>query len=54
MTYYFIDRSEALGEQPPPRDATNLPLYTKEQIERFLKLHREMLFAVQAFWVYAR
>lgn len=54
MTYYFIDMSEALGEPPPPRDANNSPLYTKEQIERFLRLHREMLFAVQAFWAYAK
>jgi hypothetical protein len=54
MTYYFIDMSEALGEPVPPRDANRTPLYAKEQIERFLKLHREMLFCVQAFWAYAK
>jgi hypothetical protein len=54
MTYYFIDMSDALGEPHPPRDANRTPLYTKEQTGRFLKLHREMLFCVQAFWAYAK
>jgi hypothetical protein len=53
MTYFYLDMSEALGEPRPPRDADNRPAYTKEQIGRFLKLHREMLFCVQAFWAYA-
>ncbi len=54
MTFFYLDMSDALGEPQPPRDANNQPLYTKEQIERFLKLHREMLFCVQAFWAYAK
>ena len=54
MTYFYLDVSDALGEQRPPRDADNRPAYTKEQIERFLKLHREMLFCAQAFWAYAK
>ncbi len=54
MTYFYLDMSDALGEQRPPRDADNRPAYTKEQIERFLKLHREMLFCAQAFWAYAK
>lgn len=50
MTYFYFDMSDALEEPRPPRGAD----YTKEQIERFLKLHREMLFSVQAFWAYAK
>jgi hypothetical protein len=54
MTYYFIDMSFALGEPAPPRDAKGNVQFTKEQTDRFEKLHREMLFAVQAFWAYAQ
>jgi hypothetical protein len=45
--------AEALGEPPPPRDAHDQPEFTPQQIERYLQLHREMLFAAQAFWRYA-
>jgi hypothetical protein len=54
MTYYFIDMATALGEPPPPRDADDEPEFTPQQIERYLQLHREMLFAAQAFWRYAQ
>jgi hypothetical protein len=54
MTYYFIDMADALGEPLPPRDAHNTPEFTPQQIERYLQLHREMLFAAQAFWNYAQ
>jgi len=49
MTYHFLDMAEALGE-PEPRDAD----FTPQQIERYSRLHREMLFAAQAFWIYAQ
>jgi hypothetical protein len=54
MTYYFIDMAAALGEPPPPRDADDEPEFTPQQIEHYLQLHREMLFAAQAFWRYAQ
>jgi hypothetical protein len=53
MTYYFLDMADALGE-PIPRNANGEYAFTPQQIERYLQLHREMLFASQAFWVYAR
>jgi hypothetical protein len=53
LTYYFIDMADALGEPPPPCDADDEPEFTPRQIERYLQLHREMLFAAQAFWRYA-
>jgi hypothetical protein len=53
MSYYFLDMAAALGE-PPPRNADDKPEFTLQQIERYLQLHREMLFASQAFWRYAR
>jgi hypothetical protein len=49
MTDYFFDMADALGE-PVPRDADPTP----QQIERYSRLHREMLFAAQAFWTYAQ
>jgi hypothetical protein len=49
MTYYFYDMADALGE-PLPDDT----YFTPQQIERYLQLHREMLFAAQAFWCYAQ
>jgi len=48
MTYYFYDMADALGEPAPPDDETG------PQIERYMRLHREMLFAAQAFWRYAQ
>jgi hypothetical protein len=54
MTYYFIDMADALGEPSPPRDANKAPQFTQQQIDRYLQLHREMLFAAQAFWTYAQ
>jgi hypothetical protein len=53
MTYYFLDMADALGE-PPVRDADDEPEFPPQQTERYLQLHREMLFAAQAFWRYAR
>ncbi|SHL83526.1 hypothetical protein SAMN05444159_6945 [Bradyrhizobium lablabi] len=53
MAYYFIDMADALGEPLPPRDADNRPQFTPQQIERYVRLHKEMLFAAQAFWSYA-
>jgi hypothetical protein len=49
MTYYFYDMADALGE-PLPDDT----YFTPQQTERYLQLHREMLFATQAFWRYAQ
>jgi hypothetical protein len=54
MTYYFIDMADALDEPLPPRDAHNRLEFTPQQIERYVQLHREMLFAAQAFWRYAQ
>jgi hypothetical protein len=54
MTYYFIDMADALGEPLPPRDAENTPQFTPQQINRYVQLHKEMLFAAQAFWTYAQ
>jgi hypothetical protein len=45
-TYYFYDMADALGK---PR-----PDYEGPEIERYRQLHREMLFAAQAFWRYAQ
>jgi hypothetical protein len=54
MTYYFIDMADALGEPLPPRNAENTPQFTPQQINRYVQLHKEMLFAAQAFWTYAQ
>jgi hypothetical protein len=54
MSYYYIDMANALGEAPLPRDRDNKLQLTRPQEERYLDLHRSMLFAVQAFWVHAR
>lgn len=54
MSYYYIDMADALGESPLPRDHNNEPQLTRTQEDRYLDLHRSMLFAVQAFWVHAR
>jgi hypothetical protein len=54
MTYYFIDMADALGERLPPRDAEDTPQFTPQQINRYVQLHKEMLFAAQAFWTYAQ
>jgi hypothetical protein len=54
MTYYPIDMADALGEGPLPRDGSDNVVLTPQQEKRFVDLHRSMLFAVQAFWTYAR
>ena len=54
MTYYFIDMASALGEPPPPNDADNTPQFTRQQGKRYVQLHKDMLFAAQAFWTYAK
>ena len=53
MTYYFIDMADALGDKIP-RNAAKEAAFSAQQIARYKKLHREMLFAVQAFWKYAQ
>jgi hypothetical protein len=54
MGYYFIDMAAALGEPPLPRDKNNDVQPTPQQAARYVQLHRDMLFAVQAFWTYAQ
>jgi hypothetical protein len=54
MSNYYIDMADALGESPLPRDRDNKLQLTGAQEDRYLDLHRSMLFAVQAFWVHAR
>ncbi|MBO0764035.1 MAG: hypothetical protein J2P50_05540 [Hyphomicrobiaceae bacterium] len=51
--YYFIEMAEALGDRQPPCDARERPQLTQLQTDRYLKLHREILFAAQAFWTFA-
>jgi hypothetical protein len=54
MSNYYVDMADALGEGPLPRDHDNELQLTRMQEDRYLDLHRSMLFAVQAFWVHAR
>jgi len=54
MGYYYIDMADALGEPPLPRDGKNNVQVTPQQEERYVRLHQQMLFAVQAFWAFAR
>ena len=54
MSFYPIDMADALGEGPLPRDGNGAIAITAEQDQRYIGLHRSMLFAVQAFWIYAR
>lgn len=51
--YYFLEMAEALGEFQAPWDTKGLPQFTQMQTDRYLKLHREILFAAQAFWTFA-
>jgi len=53
LTYFFIDMATALGEQIPPQ-VGGKPGFSAAQIERYRELHRQMLFAAQAFWEHAR
>ncbi len=53
MTYFFIDMAEALGE-PVPRDDKGQAVFSSEAEQRYERLHGEMLFAVQAFWIMRR
>jgi hypothetical protein len=53
MTFYAIDMAEALDEDPLPRNDDGYIQLTEAQEERYTELHREMLFAIQAFWQYA-
>jgi hypothetical protein len=52
-TYYYLDMADALGDALTQNAAGKVEA-TPEQIGRFQQLHREMLFAVQAFWVHAQ
>ncbi|SHJ31619.1 hypothetical protein SAMN05444159_0286 [Bradyrhizobium lablabi] len=54
MSNYYVDIADALGESPLPRDHDNQLQLTRTQEDRYLDLHRSMLFAVQAFWLHAR
>ena len=54
MSFYPIDMAGALGEGPLPRDGNGEIAITAEQDQRYIDLHRSMLFAVQAFWTYAQ
>ena len=47
MTYYYIDMADALGISYK-LDKDDHPIFSKEQEKDFEKLHREMLFVVQA------
>lgn len=53
MNYFFIDMAAALGEQIPLKGGGK-PEFSNAQIERYRGLHRQMLFAAQAFWEHAR
>jgi hypothetical protein len=53
-TGYFVDMADAFGESPLPHDHEDNLQLTRQQEDRYLDLHRNMLFAVQAFWTYAR
>lgn len=48
------DMAYALGEGPMPDERENFDELPDEQIQRYRKLHAEMLFAVQAYWEYAQ
>jgi len=50
---YYQDMADALGE-PVPKNAKGEPDFPSKTIKRYTQLHREMLFALQAFWSYAR
>jgi hypothetical protein len=50
---YFFEMAEALGEFQIAWDANELPQFTPLQIDRYLRLQREILFAAQAFWTFA-
>jgi len=52
MTYYDIDMADALGETIPNDEQRN-SIESDDQHSRYLRLHGQMLFAVQAFWQYA-
>ena len=53
MTAHFIDMADALGDEIP-RNASGLPDLPEKAIARYVALHGEMLFAVQAFWTNAK
>lgn len=52
MTYYFIDMAEALGREVA-RNSQGKAVFSEEEVRMYTDLHREMLFATQAFWRYA-
>jgi hypothetical protein len=51
--YYFLEMAEALGEFQAPCRANDRPQLARLQTGRYLKLHREILFAAQAYWTFA-
>jgi len=52
-TYYYLDMASALDE-PITYDANKHAKFSPASIKRYTQLHREMIFAVQAFWQYAK
>jgi|WetSurMetagenome_2_1015567.scaffolds.fasta_scaffold638839_2 hypothetical protein len=50
----YFDMAFALGEGPSPTDIDVNQDLPKAQTKHYDRLHQEMLFAVQAFWRYAK
>jgi hypothetical protein len=53
FTYYYADMADALGE-PVGHNAAGEVNLPPAAVERYIRLHRDMLFAIQAFWTYAK
>jgi hypothetical protein len=50
---YYLDMADALGENPLSPDHEGKLQLNRKHEDRYLDLHRSMLFAVQAFWFFA-